>query len=340
MPVIPALSHLVAEANLAPSVHNTQPTRWRRLEDGAILVLEDGTRRLHVGDPGGRDAAVSHGAAIEGLSLACAKRGWSVRVTTATDAPDDALRPVARLELADGAAPDPLAHFVATRRTYRGRFAGGDPAALDGFEVMPDVAVVRDRDGVAGLAELNDQAGLRSFRNAAFRAELLSWMRLSRRDPRWHLDGLNAEAMEMSSFEAACAGLVLRRGMFEAFDRLGVARTLVADAAVVRSALAVLLFHRPADEDPISTGRRFHRLWLEITAAGLTAAPMIVLADDGAASAQIKAAHRIGSERRLITAFRVGRAPPRRLSPKPRLPAAQLVLTPASADERWRAGGT
>jgi hypothetical protein len=331
MRVIPEISRLVPEANLAPSVHNTQPTRWRQLEERTILVLEDGTRRLQFGDPAGRDAAVSHGAAIEGLSLACAERGWSVRVTRATDASDGALRPVACLELAEGAAPDPLAAFVAERRTYRGRFAGGDPAALERFEVMSDVTVVRDRDGIGGLAALNDEAGLRTFRDAAFRAELLSWMRLSRRDPRWNLDGLNAEAMEMSSLEAACAGMVLRRGVFETFDRLGVARKLVGEAAVVRSALAVLLFHRPADEDPVSTGRRFHRLWLEITAAGLAADPMAVLADDRAASARIKTEYRIGPESRLITAFRVGRAPPRRLSPKPRLSAAQLV-----ADKGWR----
>jgi hypothetical protein len=191
---------------------------------------------------------------------------------------------------------------------------------------MPDVTVVRGREAVAALAELNDQAGLRTFRDAAYRAELVSWMRLTRRDPRWGLDGLNAEAMAMSRLEALGAGLVLRPGVFEAFDRLGIARPLVAEAAVVRSALAVLLFHRRTDEDPVSTGRRFHRLWLEITAAGLAAAPMAVLADDPPARARIVAEYGIGSDQRLVTAFRIGHAPTSPRSPKPRLPVGQLLV--------------
>lgn len=61
---------LVAEAALSPSVHNTQPTRWRLTSDGRVQVLEDEDRRLPVGDPEGRDLNVSHGSAVEGsLSL-------------------------------------------------------------------------------------------------------------------------------------------------------------------------------------------------------------------------------------------------------------------------------
>jgi hypothetical protein len=35
----------VAEASLSPSVHNTQPTRWRLTPDGQVEVLEDPKRR-------------------------------------------------------------------------------------------------------------------------------------------------------------------------------------------------------------------------------------------------------------------------------------------------------
>src|SRR5262245_17627956 len=97
------LAALVAEANLAPSVHNTQPTRWRIATGGGVLVLEETSRRLPVGDSAGRDAGVSHGAAIEGFALACAARGRAVGVEPLTGPADDGLRPVARLTFAGGA---------------------------------------------------------------------------------------------------------------------------------------------------------------------------------------------------------------------------------------------
>jgi len=178
---------------------------------------------------------------------------------------------------------------------------------------------------VARLAQLNDQASLRTFRDGAYRAELLSWMRLSPGHPRWAVDGLNAEAMEMSRFEAAGAGVVLKPGVFETLDRLGVARAFVAEAAVVRSAQAIVLFHRPLTENPLITGRRFYRLWLEFARLGLAAAPMAVLADDEQTRALIAAEFDIPPGRRLITTFRLGLAPVRQLGPKPRLPVEMLL---------------
>ncbi len=220
-----------------------------------------------------------------------------------------------------------LRTHVPARRTYRGVFVPGTPARLTRPLVeQPDAVVVDSVEGIAHLAQINDVASLRTFRDGPFRAELLSWMRLSRRDPRWSLDGLNAEAMEMSAIEAAGAGFVLRAGVFEALDRLGLARHFVAEQAVVRSASAIVLFHRPVGEDPLLTGRRFYRLWLEITAAGLSAGPMAVLADDESVRNTIAADFAVPDDRRLITAFRVGRAPARGLPSKPRLPAESLIV--------------
>jgi nitroreductase len=318
---------LVAEANLAPSVHNTQPTRWRLTPDGEVLAFEDLSRRLAVGDPEGRDAGVSHGAAMEGFALAAASRGLEVELAPPAPEAPPGLRPVARLSLSTGATPCLLRSHVPVRRTYRGAFAKSDPSAgLEGLEASGDVRLVRDADGIAQLAQLNDQASLRTFRDKAYRAELLSWMRLSRRDPRWAQDGLNAEAMEMSPVEAAVAGRVLRPGMFEALDRFGLAAGLVAEARVVRSAKAVALFHRPEGEPPLATGRRFYRFWLQCAGAGLSAAPMAVLADDPHAREAIRQTFGLPEGRRLITAFRLGVSPRASKGRKPRLPLETLIV--------------
>ena len=312
---------LVAEAALSPSVHNTQPTRWRLTPDGRVQVLEDESRRLPVGDPEGRDLNVSHGSAVEGFCLAAGRRGLSV------DVGHDGVS-VAELTVRPGEASDPLAAYLTQRRTYRGKFEGGEVAhaALARLERSDDLIVVQTPEPIAELARLYDEASLRWFRNAPYRAELVSWMRLSRRHPSWALDGLNAEAMEMSGIEAVGAGVVLRPGVFETLDRVGLAATLVAEAAVVRSASAIALFHRPANETPFDTGRRFHRTWLGFTRAGLSAAPMAVLADDVEARERVKADFGIGDDRCLITAFRLGIAPDRDLAPKPRLELDTLIV--------------
>jgi len=312
---------LVAEAALSPSVHNTQPTRWRLAPDGRVQVLEDDSRRLPVGDPDGRDLNVSHGSAVEGFCLAAGRRGLIV------DVGHDGIN-VAELTVRPGEVSDPLAAHLTERRTYRGKFEGGQAAhaALARLERSRDLIIVQSPKPIAELARLYDEASLRWFRNAPYRAELVSWMRLSRRHPSWSLDGLNAEAMEMSGLEAAGAGVVLKPGVFETLDLVGLAGALVAEAAVVRSASAIVLFHRPANEAPFDTGRRFHRAWLGFTQAGLAAAPMAVLADDAEARERVQADFGIGGDRRLITAFRLGVAPVRDLAPKPRLGLDALIV--------------
>lgn len=312
---------LVAEAALSPSVHNTQPTRWRLTPDGRVRVLEDTSRRLPIGDPEGRDLHVSHGAAVEGFCLAASRRGLAVDVRT--DAGD-----IAELTVCTGDGSDPLAAYLTARRTYRGKFKNGPTAhaALARLEQDDDLIIVQSPEQIAELAHLYDDASLRWFRNAPYRAELVSWMRLSRRHPSWSRDGLNTEAMEMSSVEAAGAGMVLRPGVFEALDRVGLSGALVAEATVVRTASAITLFHRPAHEAPFDTGRRFHRAWLGFTQAGLSAAPMAVLADDVEARRRVKTTFGIGVDRRLITAFRLGIMPDRALSPKSRLGLDDLIV--------------
>ncbi|MCA6126361.1 hypothetical protein J6500_31410 [Bradyrhizobium sp. WSM 1704] len=42
------LRELVAEARLAPSVHNVQPTRWRLVADGRLALVDDTAVRAPV----------------------------------------------------------------------------------------------------------------------------------------------------------------------------------------------------------------------------------------------------------------------------------------------------
>ena len=160
------------------------------------LCLRRATGRLPVGDPLGRDADVSHGAAVEGFALAASARGWRLGMTPLGGNPGQPNREVARLALAPGGDPDPLHAWMARRQSYRGAFPKGmsrrSQAGLAALAADGDARVVTAPGEVAHLAGLNDLAALATYRDGAFRAELLSWMRLSRGDPRWARDGLNA----------------------------------------------------------------------------------------------------------------------------------------------------
>jgi hypothetical protein len=71
-------------ANRGPSVHNTQPWRWRVIGE-SIHLAADHTRRLRATDLDGRDLLLSCGAALHHLRVALAALGWRAEVRHAPD---------------------------------------------------------------------------------------------------------------------------------------------------------------------------------------------------------------------------------------------------------------
>lgn len=66
----------VSLATRAPSIHNSQPWRWR-LADSSVHLLAGTSRLLPVTDPDGRDLLLSCGAALHHLRVALAAEGWA-----------------------------------------------------------------------------------------------------------------------------------------------------------------------------------------------------------------------------------------------------------------------
>jgi nitroreductase len=314
----------VARAALAPSVHNTQPARYL-LSPGAIHVVADPARILAAGDPEGRDAGLSCGAAVEALEMALAGQGVGVTCADRWSEDDRTLVPGLRLAAvltpAGAAVADPLESALERRFTHRGRFRPlGAP-----LDWRPEDAVLlQDVAGIARIAALNDKVSLQVLRRDADRAELLSWMRLARGDRRWAADGMNREALRMGAVEGWGAGLVLGP-LWRVVDGLGLSPVVTAEAAKTRSAAVIAAFHRPAGESPVTTGRAYLRLVLGAAARGLAMWPMAALADDPATRAQLSAELGLGNDRRLIQMIRMG--PPDRPAPaRARLPVEALIL--------------
>ena len=143
-----AFAGLVADAVRAPSMHNTQPWRFR-LTGPAIEVLLDPSRRLPVGDPTGRAARVACGAALFNMRLALAVEGTPARVEL-WPAPDL----VARLTPAGPRPPTPVERrlHAAIPRRHSNRYPFADvPVPASARRGL--VGAAQDEGGWLFLAE-------------------------------------------------------------------------------------------------------------------------------------------------------------------------------------------
>ena len=323
------LRDLVAEARLAPSVHNIQPTRWRGLPDGRLALVDDRSVRAPAADPSGHDVRVSHGAALEGMCLALNRRGLSAADIAIGEEPLSPQHAVlCALTVRAGAACDRLRDSVPRRMSWRGTFTDSpeDEASLRQLAaVRDDAVVIRDRDAIAGIAAWADAAEYSFIRSADHRRELVQWMRLSPSHPLYGENGLNREALAMNAFEATGARFVLGP-LFPALDWLGLAPSLLSERAKTSSAAAIVLFTRPLGEDPLVTGRHFYRVWLKIDRAGLAACPISALADHAAFNGKLRELGRIAADKRLVNVFKIGRPSTRQGVRHFRLPVDQLIV--------------
>ena len=321
------LEALVREAARAPSVHNVQPARWRFEPGGDVVLFRALDRVLPVADPDGHDVQASLGAAFEGMAIALSRLGFTLQAPVPEPVAEaEGCEPVVRARIGRGASLDPLAPFVDKRRTWRGRFTrrGAREVAAARLVEADDVHVLDDVLDIRTSAQSHDRATWRFESRRDYHAELWSWLRLSPRDPRWRRDGLNAECLTLSTPARIAAQLLLRPFVFSTLGRLRIARHLVSETAPVQSAIALVLFLPRKADSSFDVGRRFYRLWLELTAAGLHAAPMSASADDP--GTRMRYDSLIPPDRRLANILRVGYVSADRVPESARLPVGEMFV--------------
>jgi nitroreductase len=173
---------VIALANRAPSVHNSQPWRWRIAPSSIHLFAEPG-RALPATDPEGRDLRVSCGAALHHLRVALLAAGIASTVDRLPD-PDQPLHLAAVEALSGRPGPDDLAlaRAIENRRTDRRMFSSWPvpPQMLDEFvriaaaqgALMTVLDRETDRNTVARLIE---RAAAEQAVSPGIRQETAEW---------------------------------------------------------------------------------------------------------------------------------------------------------------------
>jgi nitroreductase len=166
------LTACVRSATVAPSLHNSQPWRFR-IEAHGVDVYADPRRRLDVLDPAGRELLISVGAAVFTLRLAIRGAGYLSDPTLFPVAAEPDL--VARVRVRGPMAPTPAAEALVAaiphRHTNRWPFARSVVPA-DAVERLADAA---RREGatltVAGAVSRNAILNLSQEADRALRAK-------------------------------------------------------------------------------------------------------------------------------------------------------------------------
>ncbi len=182
-----ALAEAAAAAGYAPSIHNTQPWRWRLTASTLELRLVP-SRILPVTDPEGRLATLSCGVALHHARVALAAQGWHADVTRMpADGDPDVL---ARLRVERRAPVDPASTLhlrsIPFRHTDRRPVTGTavGPAALAAITTAvqaQDTSLHTLRpDQVLELAAAADHAQRSEAADPAWHAELGYWTGVAR----------------------------------------------------------------------------------------------------------------------------------------------------------------
>ena len=276
--------YLIATAARAPSVHNTQPWRFK-VGTYAIDLYADTGRKLSV-DPVGREMLISCGAAVFGLRLAIRSLGYRPVVELLPE--PGRMRLLARVRLGEQAPMTALERKMLEalphRHTHRGPFQPGPlPAGLlarlqhDAMAERATLAIIDPGQAYQKLADIVAKTIRRMDLDPVARADMQRWSRDAGSQAR---DGVPAHAF---AAETSHQGGRLPQRDFDLGRGLG-SLTSGGPPAVT----AVLLTSGDGRADWLRAGQALHRVLLHAASRWIFASLYTQPLEAGAIRALIK----------------------------------------------------
>jgi len=263
-PADPGIGDIIRYATLAANGHNTQPWRFR-VEEGAIDILPDPSRRTPVVDPDDHHLFVSLGCAAENLAIAGTASGAAGSLETHADG---SLRYAFARSVP---RPDPLLAAITRRQSTRGTY-DGRPVPGVAIEMLRRAAqrdgvrlvILTERSRIDHLRDLVVAGNDVQMRDPAFRAELKQWLRFNPRSAIAKGDGLYAA----TSGNPILPDAVGQRA-FDLFFTASAENDKVARHIDSSAGIAVFLGERADRPHWIEVGRACQRFALMATMLGI-----------------------------------------------------------------------
>ena len=263
----PEMVDLVAAATMAPSMHNTQPWRFRYEPASETISLSaDPARMLPCGDPDGRALHIACGAALFNLRLAATVTGRQPVLRLLPDPGQPLL--LATIRLAGPSRPRPdeleLHEAIPARRTNRNPFSSQlVPAGIlaeltEAARIEGAILHFPDRQEAIRLLELARDAERVLLADPAYRAELARWTGGAR-----DLEGIPGDVVAPRDPRGTAP--------VRDFSPAGPARYAWFED---EPQLAVLSTHFGGRADWLRAGQALERVWLTATARGLEVSPL------------------------------------------------------------------
>ena len=260
------LRELVRYATLAPSSHNTQCWKFR-IEERAIVIEPDLSRRCPAVDPDNHHLFVSLGCAAENLAHAALANGLRTEMVMGQKITGSIVMNLAPTP----AHASPLFQSIVDRQCTRADY-DGKPLSVDEMRLLEQagtgagvrIILLTERPAIAGVLEYVVSGNSAQMKDAAFVSELKSWIRFNASQAVASGDGLFSRSTGNPSAPPWLGKHLMALFFTENSENDKYARQM-------RSSAGIAVFVSEANDPAhwIEVGRCYERFALRATALGI-----------------------------------------------------------------------